>query len=1737
MTTKAILRKTGKIFLYILSGVLILIVIAFIFINTQTGKRFVKNQVVSFLNNKLKTKVAIGSIDYSLPKWVELKNIYIEDQNKDTLLFGEELSVDLEMLKLINGNTHLRKVSLKNILINIDRQKNDTSFNYQFIVDAFTGNKVTTTVKDTAALKLSLDRLIFNNVKLNFKDYYGGSTFYAGINNLDTKLDLFQPDRLKFGISNFSADGVEFLMKMFEGNLAANKIVEENSSVNNNQLFIRSGDFKLRDVNVSIDDKTSGMFYGNNVKSLGLTDVVFDVQNSLGTANEIYIDTTEIKFASPLIAEKTISDSSVSTPWKFTVKNISLKDNKIVYDDNNKKATNDGIDFNHLDVKNVNAFINSFEFSPDSISGGVKQFSFADKSGFQIDTTHVDFLYSNKKLNANNLYVKTPSSVLQRSIEMSYDSIAGITLNPAETSVDVILNNSTIAFNDLYLLAPALKTSLDPSSFRNKYVSFNTEMHGTLKQLNIPSLKLSGLDGSSLNAKGILYDIYDAEKFSYSLTIFGSNIKKQDLLKFVPAEKQASFKDLPPVFSFSGTIKGNKNDLAGNINIKGDGIAFQGNVNLKNISDPSKLKYDVVLQNGTFNKSFILSFIPPESLPKGFNIPDQIKAVGSIGGSTNDLKTDVELFTTFGDAKIKGFIKNISDPKKAVYDLEVSPNKFNIGKLIGNDSLGFVSGHITAKGKGFDYKTMVSDITGRISSLQYNGYTYTNANIKASLNNGDLISQGKIDDPALKLNYNVRGNVAGDYPTLEGFVRIDTAELKTLNFYKDTLNLSLTAKINAKSLVPHNMNANAFIDSIALTLNDKKYNLDTISFLAKSDDGIDSIALSSELANLIAVGNYDYTKVGTAIIQYINKFYPINKSLNQPVGEEQIAIKASIEPHQLIKDLVPGLTGFERISIDGNFDAALGDSALNMNINIPYLSYGGKVLRMGKLDINSKNEKLNYEVLFDTLDFGNNTFYATNINGSAANDSITVKGVTKDEKQKDWFGLSAAIASEGETYTVRLIDELLLNYEPWKVNSNNYIQYSPEGILVNDFSISSDTASIVINSREKVPDSPIDITVDNFNLKSVSSLINRDTILLAGIMDAKLVVSDFKKAIPAFTGNTTISKFEFKQQPIGDISFNARKESGDIIITDWKLTGNENDITADFNYDLNTEILNGKLNIDRLSFKTLQGISGGQIERASGNIHGKIDINGKISQPEWYGLLTFDTTSFALSQFGAPYKIDNQSITLQYPYIKFNNFLVQDSLNNPLKINGRITSRTNTEFDLNLQIKADDFIIIDAPKAIGHEIYGFAAINADINISGNTEVPKIEGSISVIDNSDITLVLPENNFDKDQSKSIVRFVDVDTFDIAKAKTGFKEENEDSKAFAKFLNYNLNVSVGKKSALTIIIDPVTGDELRVQGDAQLNAGVDPGGNIILSGTYTLDKGSYVLNYQFLQRKFILDKGSTITFSGPPLNARVDISAEYIANTSSKELLSNEVSDADPTLANSFKQKIPYHVVLKLTGILSKPDIKFDIQLPDEESNTRINSNLRTTVENKLIQLRGDESAMNKQVFSLLLLNRFIGEQSSDFFSAGEGGGFDELARQSVSQFLSSALNQIADDLIKGVDIDLSLQSYQDFSGTGSQQRTDLNLSLSKSFLNDRLTVTVGKNFGIEGQDASQKSTTYIPDISFGYKLSKDGKYMLKAYRKSQFEVVLDGYVAETGVGFLMTVDYDTFKELFQKRKKK
>jgi hypothetical protein len=44
-------------------------------------------------------------------------------------------------------------------------------------------------------------------------------------------------------------------------------------------------------------------------------------------------------------------------------------------------------------------------------------------------------------------------------------------------------------------------------------------------------------------------------------------------------------------------------------------------------------------------------------------------------------------------------------------------------------------------------------------------------------------------------------------------------------------------------------------------------------------------------------------------------------------------------------------------------------------------------------------------------------------------------------------------------------------------------------------------------------------------------------------------------------------------------------------------------------------------------------------------------------------------------------------------------------------------------------------------------------------------------------------------------------------------------------------------------------------------------------------------------------------------------------------------------------------------------------------------------------------------------------------------------------------------------------------------------------------------------------------------------------MLRFYRKNEYEGLLDGYVIETGLGFIMSVDYNKFRQILPGRTKR
>ena len=571
--------------------------------------------------------------------------------------------------------------------------------------------------------------------------------------------------------------------------------------------------------------------------------------------------------------------------------------------------------------------------------------------------------------------------------------------------------------------------------------------------------------------------------------------------------------------------------------------------------------------------------------------------------------------------------------------------------------------------------------------------------------------------------------------------------------------------------------------------------------------------------------------------------------------------------------------------------------------------------------------------------------------------------------------------------------------------------------------------------------------------------------------------------------------------------------------------------------DLLKHFLTDSLWENNQHFNTAPLIFTGKKSQTSASVSGSIGKQKKTRYQEWTSPLIIDTLRISLKPFGTSFFIYQQKLIADYSKINFNQFVILDSVGHFLTINGKLNRGADKGTMLDLKAKGNSFLLMNVGSAVNHQVFGKALVNVDLAVTGNSNRPLLSGNIYLDDSTNLTFILPEVNNSGASAKSVVQFIKPDSV-VLKEKKAIETANIKALDLEKYINKSLDIKTGKNASFKIVIDPNSGDYLQLKGAVKLNGGIDSAGQLLLLGNYIPDSGYYELNSQFLNKRFNLLPGSRIEFNGRPADANMNIRAAFSINTSPKNLLGNEVGVLNRAIASSFNQEVPFNVILFLKGTLSSPQISFDIQLPDSDKS--LSAPLKNSINNKLVQLRSDISGINKQVFALLAMDRFVGEQSTDFFK-GNGADLSDVAQESVSRFLSSVLDHLASDLFKGINADLNLTSYQDFASSDAMQQ-ELNVELSKSFLNDRLIVTTGKNFGIESIDGSakaaqQKGSRFLPDVTASYKLSADGKYLLRSYTKNQFEVILDGYVMETGLAFLVTMDYEKFKELFLKQDKK
>jgi hypothetical protein len=241
------------------------------------------------------------------------------------------------------------------------------------------------------------------------------------------------------------------------------------------------------------------------------------------------------------------------------------------------------------------------------------------------------------------------------------------------------------------------------------------------------------------------------------------------------------------------------------------------------------------------------------------------------------------------------------------------------------------------------------------------------------------------------------------------------------------------------------------------------------------------------------------------------------------------------------------------------------------------------------------------------------------------------------------------------------------------------------------------------------------------------------------------------------------------------------------------------------------------------------------------------------------------------------------------------------------------------------------------------------------------------------------------------------------------------------------------------------------------------------------------------------------------------------------------MSEQLSGADASTLTRYRQELPFDVYINVQGELLKPQVSFNLDMPENQRGA-LDGNVYARVQ----QLNQQESEVNKQVFSLLVLNRFLPASNQ----GNAPGGSGNLARSSASQLLSGQLNTLSAKYIKAVELDMNLNSYTDYQSGQASDRTVANLNLRKNLFNERLAVQIGSQVDLEGQNRQQQNASdLIGDVTVEYLITDDGVYRFKAFRRNQFEGVIEGQLIITGVSLVYNREFNYFSEAFRRRNAK
>ena len=1640
---KTTIRRAIKAVVWILAGLLSLIVLAVAALQLHGVQQYIVQKVISSVSDKTHTRIEVGAVNIAFTHSVVLQNIFVETEERDTLLALRTLAVDVNLFSLLSHEINVTDIRIDSLTAHVTRTLPDSSYNFDFILNALSPHSAAASRNpDTSAgprWVIRLGGLNLSGIHATYDDTVSGLNLRFQLGTLKAAVDEFDLYRLKFHVDNVS---------LANSTVGVTQTKESPSDTSHSSIVDIGGRaVSLADIHFVYENVPGGERYSVDLGNASLLAEKVDLPSHRIAVKSLSLERTNVALVLPNKQQhKSEVSNTAGLPWAISVDQLSIDNNRVRYDVPGALDAK-GLNLNHLFFSGLTMRGERMYYSEGRVAADIAHASFREASGFELRELSGRFVVDSLHAQLAALTVETPASRVHANILLGYHSINELQKFRGSVNVTASIVDSHIGVSDLLFFEPSIPIKNKPGAS----ISLSSQFSGRIGDLKVEELRIAEGDSTAVDLTGVIRGLPEAATADYDMDLRFFSTSRED----------------------------------------------------------------------------ILTLVADSLLPKNIVLPASVRISGIFKGTVRNFSASSAAATSFGSLNGNVQLRSgaIADSSEYRWKADVAAEEFNVGRLLGDTgSFGPVSLKATAAGTGLREDNVKAQLDVEVDKAVVNGYPYRRLSLHGTASPKMFDGRAEIQDSNIVFTFNGTINTSEVNPNFKFKLDLKGADLRRLNLSSDDIRIAgnITSDLTGQNI--NDINGIIGARDIVIVKNDKRYVVDSLVCVSINKDGqthinIESTMFAGQFDGAIALGS-----LPEMLKEHFAHYFTLQgvtraSKLKPEVFTFHMALR---DPTILTNVLFPELNGFSEGSVDGNFDS--DKMILNVNISIPAIDYG-------QITIDSLTVKVTSDasLLHATVNAGSITdsiLRVTNVqvSGTAGHDSIEASIQSSGGDGSIRMRLAGVFQSVPDGYKFRFGKEgIVFHNVPWNVPSDNYLLFSKNQFIAHDVVLRGDGQTLSLNSTdEKNPRSPLKIEFIGFNLATLSHVVERDSGLLGGILAGNIVLQNLDKQT-AFTSDLAIKDFSFGRGHVGDVVLRANDQTENVYDISMNIAGNGNQIAMEGKYRSETggSTLDITCDFTKLNLASIEPFTFGEVRRLSGTMTGGMHMTGTIKKPSVTGNLNFDSTAFTPSFLDTHLHLNNGKVTIDGSGVEFKSFDLLDTLGNKASLSGRVLTQDFRSFGFDFQVHTKKFLLLHKPASRDALYYGTVIFDSDISVKGDQTRPIITMQAELDKGTNLALVLPESELAVEERSGIVKFVDVNTppNSIMFRKKPKKEEDSAGTKFSS-IDFTSNITVNKDSKLRILIDPVAGDSLVIQGEATLSFAVDPAGKLTLTGRYEILDGSYQLSFgDFIKREFTISSGSSLTWFGSPYEADVDITAVYTVNAAVLDLIQDQLAGISQEERNKYKQELPIQVYLMMKGKLLKPDIHFKLDMAPDQRGA-----LNGSVYQKLNELNTQESELNQQVFALLVLGRFIPE--NPLASAGDNSALTDLARSSASQLLSTQLNRLSEQYIAGTNLNVGLDSYQDYSTGSAEGRTQLKLALSKQLFDERMTVQVGGNVDLEGRRAQENSLNNIAgDLNALYKLTEDGRWQLKVFRQDTYEGAIDGDVTKTGVGVVFTIDFD------------